>query len=439
VKVAIVGAGPSGLTTLKTLRQAGLDARCFEAGDRVGGQWVIDNPSGTSAAYRSLRTNTNRAMSRFSDFAFPDDFPEYPGHAQMADWFERYARRFGLLDHVSFGARVESVEPLDPGDRPGHGSGVADGGFRVAVKGRPPERFDAVVAATGNLWDAVTPRLPGRFDGPTLHTQAYRDPTTPLDLTKRRVLVVGLGNSGCEIAAELARVSQVFLSARSGNFILPRLAEGQPAPPHPSEPIGWLFRALPGRARDAVFRAVFTRALTRMSAGRPRPESLGLPPLPPDPFGKRAVVNDEILGLLAAGRVLARPALRALHGREVEFDDGSRLAVDAIIHATGYRFTLPYLSREVLGVDDAADLRLYQGILHPRYPRLFVVGVMRVFCSIWPQAEQQALWIAARLRERFPLPGRRTLERRAQPVLRGPLRHCPFRAHDLRREAGSDS
>ena len=120
MKVAIIGAGPSGLATLKTLRQAGLDARCFEAGRRVGGQWVIDNPSGTSAAYRSLRTNTNRAMSRFSDFAFPDDYPDYPGHEQMAAWFERYAKHFAVLDHVVFDARVESVEPAEPD---------GDGGF----------------------------------------------------------------------------------------------------------------------------------------------------------------------------------------------------------------------------------------------------------------------------------------------------------------------
>jgi dimethylaniline monooxygenase (N-oxide forming) len=430
LKVAILGAGPSGLATLKTLRQSGLDARCFEAGDRVGGQWVIDNPSGTSAAYRSLRTNTNRAMSRFTDFAFPDDYPEYPSHVQMAAWFERYARAFGLIEHVLFDARVESVEPADSTDPEG-------GGFVVAAKGRPTERFDAVVAATGNLWEPFTPLVEGHFEGPTIHAKHYRDPKTPLELAGKRVLVVGLGNSGCEIAAELAREAEVYLSARSGNFILPRLAPGQPAPPHPSEPIPRLFRWLPVGAREALFRAGFNRALLRMAGDRPSPETLGLPPLPPDPFQKRAVVNDEILGLLAAGRVSARPALRRLRGSDVEFEDGSSLAVDAIVHATGYRFTLPFFSREVLGVDDAADLRLYQGIMHPKHPRLFVIGVMRVFCSIWPQAEQQALWVAARLRGRFTLPGPRLRERQAYPILRGPLRHCPFRSHDLRRQAGA--
>lgn len=424
MKVAIIGAGPCGLTTLKTLRRAGLDARAFEAGDRVGGQWVIDNPSGHSAAYRSLRTNTNRAMSRFSDFAFPDDYPEYPGHAQMADWFEQYARHFDVLDRIEFDASVESVVP-EAGD-----------GFLVSVKGRAPERFDAVVAATGNLWDPVVPHLPGRFDGPTIHSRDYRDPSTPIDLRNKRVLVVGLGNSGCEIGVELSRHAEVSLSARSGNFVFPRLKREQPPPPHPVDDVGWLFRVLPVRVRDTLFRKFFTRALARISSAGPAPESLGLPPLPPDPFQKRAVVNDEILGLLAGGKLTARPGIRSLDGHEVEFDDGSRAAFDAIVWATGYRFSLPYLSSDVLGVDDAAELRLYQGILHPRHPRLFVVGVMRVFCSIWPLAEQQALWIAARLQDRFALPSASDLERRAYAIQRGPLKHCPFRAQDLRREAG---
>jgi hypothetical protein len=193
---------------------------------------------------------------------------------------------------------------------------------------------------------------------------------------------------------------------------------------------------LPTGLRDALFRQIFTRALRGMTSGLPTPESVGLPPAPRDPFEKRAVVNDEILGLLGEGKIGAKPGVRALRGRRVEFSDGSIETLDAILFATGYRFSLPYLSREVLGVDDATDLRLYRGILHPRHPRLFVIGVMRVFCSIWPMAEQQAKWVAARLLDRFPLPDPRTLERRAQPILRGPLRHCPFLAHDLRREAG---
>lgn len=118
-----------------------------------------------------------------------------------------------------------------------------------------------------------------------------------------------------------------------------------------------------------------------------------------------------------------------------EFVDGSLEPVDAIMWATGYRFSLPFLTAEVLGVRDPSDLRLYQGIAHTRHPRLFFVGVLRALCSIWPYSEQQARWIAANLAGRFSLPAAAELERAARPILRGPLQHCQFLALDLQREA----
>jgi len=424
VKVAIVGAGPSGLVTCKTLRERGLAAVCFEAGDRVGGQWVIDNTSGTSAAYRSLRTNTNRVMSRFSDFAFPDDYPDFPGHAEMAAWFESYARHFGVLEHVRFRSRVTGAVPL------------ADGGFSVETEAGDREEFDALVAASGNLWDPVTPDFAGSFAGPLFHSKSYRDATRPVDCRGRTVLVVGLGNTACEIAVELASAggaSRVLLAARSGQLIMPRTPS--PAqPPHPAEPAPLLFRLLPRVARDALFRGVFRLIVKRMLRTLPRPQDVGLPAPPRDPLEKRAVANDHVLGMLQTGAIAAMPGVRAFDGKVVEFTDGSREAADVVICATGYRFSLPFLSREVLGVEDARDLRLYQGTMHPRYPRLFVVGVMRALCSIWPRSEQQARWIAAVLREEFVLPDERRRQSDAYFIQQGPVTNCQFHTIELERE-----
>jgi len=426
MRVAIVGAGPSGLATCKTLREAGISAVCLEAGERVGGQWVIDNSSGTSAAYRSLRTNTNQSMSRFTDFAFPAEYPEYPGHAQMADWFESYALEFGLLEHIRFRRRVTAVE-----------RGVGDG-FIVQTADGARESFDGVVVACGNLWEPVTPVFPGSFSGNSLHAKHYRDPETPHLLRNKSVLVVGLGNSGCEIAVELAEPrlgNRVLLSARSGQLILPRAAPGGPTPPHPADPVPWFFRALPPFARDALFRALFPRILKSITGKLPAPESVGLPPAPRDPLEKRSVVNDHVLEAIACGAIAARQNVKSLSARAVEFADGKIEPVDAIIYATGYRFSLPFLAADLIGCTNPSDLRLYQGVVHPRHPRLFFVGIVRALCSIWPLSEQQARWIAALLRGDFALPGARERERLAYPVLRVPLQHCQFRALDLAREA----
>ena len=128
-----------------------------------------------------------------------------------------------------------------------------------------------------------------------------------------------------------------------------------------------------------------------------------------------------------------KPAIRGASGREVAFVDGTTEPVDVVLAATGYEFTLPFLSRDVPAAD-GEDARYYRGVMHPGHPTPFVVGVMRALCSIWPRSEQQANWIAHRLRGDIPLPSRAKLELHAYPILRVPFGNCQFHAHDLRRD-----
>jgi len=422
-RVAVVGSGPSGLAALKVLTQFGFDTVAFEAGDRVGGQWVLGNASGTSAAYRSLRTNTHKGMSRFSDFELPKALPDFPSHEQMAAWFESYAKHFRVLDRIRFGVRVTRARPLEAGC------------WQVETEAGDGGRFDALVAATGNLWDPRWPELAESFSGERLHAKDYLDPVEPVDCRGRRVLVVGLGNTACELAVELAgegAAADVMLSARSGQMILPRRVNGKLlAPPHPSDPLGPPVTWLPPRLRDAVFARILPRVFERMLAALPRPEDVGLPAPPTDIFSKRSVINDDILSRIRAGAIRVKPAIRGGFGREVAFVDGTTEPVDVVLAATGYHFTLPFLSGDVQGAD-GDDARYYRGVMHPSHPTLFVVGVMRALCSIWPRSEQQAHWIAHRLRDDIALPSPERRERDAYPILRVPFGNCQFHAHDLR-------
>jgi len=417
--VAVIGAGPSGLVACKTLAQRGLDVTAYEAGSRVGGQWVLDNPSGTSAAYRSLHTNTHKGMSRYADYPLPDDYPDFPSHAQMADWFAAYARDFDLLPRIRLNARVAQARPR------------AGGGWSLRLADGESIEHDALVVATGNLWDPRRPEIPGDFAGALHHAKDYRDPEHPADCRGRTVLVIGLGNSACEIAVELSGVaSRVLLAARTGQRIVPKIA----APvPHPSDPLTGPLARLPRPARDAVFRRLFPRIVARLLAGRPTPESLGLPPAPRDCFEKRFVMNDHLFDRIAQGAIQPRPGVRAFEGRKVVFADGSREEVDVVLAATGYRFTLPFLSREVLGADPE-DLPLFRGVMHPRRHDLFVVGVMKAICSIWPRSEQQMAFVAALLAGEYHLPSQRRIDRESYPVLKVPFGNCQFYTHDLRRE-----
>ncbi|MGH0030802.1 MAG: flavin-containing monooxygenase [Myxococcota bacterium] len=419
--VAVIGAGPSGLVACKSLAAHGLRFTAYEAGDRVGGQWVLGNSSGTSSAYRSLHANTHKGMCRYADYPLPDDYPDFPSHAQMAAWFDAYARDFDLYPHIRLGARVASARRAEVG------------GWQVELAGGERAHHDALVVATGNLWDPRAPDLPGTFDGETLHAKHYLDPTDPVDCRGRTVAVMGLGNTACELAVELSKeggARRVLLSARSGQNFVPKIA----APvPHPSEPLTGPLAWLPRSLRDAAFRALFPRIVGRMLGSRPTPQSLGLPPPPADPFEKRFVIDNGIFDRLAAGSIEPRPGVRRLCGREIEFADGSRDEVDVLITATGYRFSLPFLSDELLGARPE-QLRLFRGVMHPRHHDLFIVGVMKAICSIWPRSEQQMAFVAPLLAGEYALPGRREIDRESYAPLQVPFGNCQFHTHDLHRE-----
>jgi cation diffusion facilitator CzcD-associated flavoprotein CzcO len=421
----VIGAGPSGLVACKVLREHGIRAVCYEAGDRVGGQWVLGNSSGTSAAYRSLTTNTHKGMSRFSDFELPEAYPDFPGHAQMAEWFASYAEHFDLMDQIRFGTRVTGVRRLDDG--------------RWAVRAEPGEVgvYDALVVAVGNLWEPIRPVFEGAFDGPVFHAKDYMDPRDPVVCSDRNVLVVGLGNTACELAVELSEpdvARRVLLSCRSGQNFLPRRIDGKLLQtPHPSDPLRPPFRWLPSPLRDALFAWIFPKVLKRMTAGRPRPEDVGLPPPPRTPFEKRVLINDHILERLAQGAVKARSAVRRLLGAKVEFEDGSIEAVDVIVTATGYRLSLPFFEDGLPGLDENG-IDLFRGVMHPDYHNLFVIGVMKAICSIWPRSEQQMRWVAPLLAGEYALPSAREIRRESYPVLGVPFGNCNFHVHDLQRD-----
>lgn len=416
-RVCVVGAGPSGLTAVKTLRQAGLEAEGFEMSPVIGGHWVIDNPNGRAAAYRSLRTNTTKQMSRFSDFEMPDDWPAYPSHEQMRAWLESYVDAFGFRDAIHTQASVTRAAPRDGG---GWEVSVADadGAARVEI-------FDALVAASGSYWDARLPKWPGEFDGAVLHAQDYRDPITPFDARGKHVIVVGIGNTGCELACELAAggAASVHIAARGGTWILPKTVNGTPASDgapmtHPTDAVISPLNLLPGWARQGAFQAIAKRRMAAMFGPRmARLQALGLPAPPAHPLSKRPTTSDEILDALESGAVKAKPGIERLDGARVVFADGSRAPADFVLCATGYRLSYPYLDASIADTS-GDDLRLFKGVVAPEREDLFFIGVSRPTGSFWPIAEAQAQFVAAMLSGAYRPPPRPVRVRRARPILR---------------------
>ena len=108
--VCVIGAGSSGIAAVKALHERGFAFDCFEASDRVGGNWVFGNRNGMSSAYRSLHINTSRERMEFSDFPMPPSYPDFPHHTHIAAYFDAYVDHFGLRDRITFETRVTRAE-----------------------------------------------------------------------------------------------------------------------------------------------------------------------------------------------------------------------------------------------------------------------------------------------------------------------------------------
>lgn len=385
----VIGAGGCGLAAAKALSDRGLTFDCFERGSGVGGLWRYDNDNGLSAIYKSLQINTSRDMTAFADFPMPEGYPDFPGHEQIRDYLEAYVDRFGFRDRIRFRTTVERVEP-EPG-----------GTFAVTIRsgddGVETRRYRAVLVASGHHWLPRRPAFAGTFGGRMLHSHDYR---TPEGFVGQRVLVVGMGNSGCDIACDLARVAdRTLLSTRRGAHVLPKYLFGIPLDTVCPEAIWrftpmWLFR----RAFETV---VWMNRGTLALYGLPRPGHAVLQEHP--------TISSDLPSLVRERRVVMKRDIDRLDGDGVVFSDGTREQVDAIILATGYQIAFPFLDGAVIAPDDNR-VRLYRNVVHPDLPGLFFIGLVQPWGAIFPLAEAQAAWVGDLVEGRCGLPDRSAME-----------------------------
>ncbi len=431
-KVAVIGAGPCGLAACKVLAEQGIDYDCLEAGKALGGIWNVEENQG---GYRSLQTNTSVLGMCFSDFPFEDGGSAYRSAAEMLVYFGRYADHFNLKSTIKFGYRVEKIEPN------------SNTTWAVSSAGGEASCYSSIIVATGQY---ARPRLPhssvpGTFSGQHFHAREYLDVTAPIDLRGKRIIVVGLGTSAAEVAAELSHpdspggcAQQVILSTRSGRWAIPKIINGVPADgrtPHTSIRPPAFLRALPGESGAWVARLFMGYWLKKTWRGLGGSEGLGLPEPAIAPWEDRPTLSLDFIPALQAGRIDVRPGINHFDGSRVVFGDGSHTEADVIVYATGYQLHFPFISKDILG-GDATELSLYQRIAHPRHKGLFFVGFSRAMCSLWPLAEQQSRWIAALLNGDFQRPNNQHWLNKAVPVHNSLPVMCNFYTEKLRQEAG---
>ena len=383
-RVAVIGAGSSGLPVAKALKDAGVPHVVFEKSDRVGGNWVFRNKNGMSSAYRSLHINTSRDRMQYADYPMPRDYPDFPHHTLIARYFDAYTDHFGLRGAIRFETGVARAERR------------RGGGWELTTEAGARERFDLLAVANGHHWDprGPDPAPPGRFDGLQLHSHHYVDPTEPHDLRGKRVAVVGFGNSAMDIACELARegmAEKVWLVVRRGGHVIPHYWFGKPLDEAVRLP-PWA----PWRLKQLVASTFYRLAVGDLS-------KLGLPH-PDHRLGEaHPTISSELPQRLGRGDLAIKPPIAALDGGNVRFSDGSVEAVDAIVWCTGYKVSFPFLDPAIADAPDN-DLPLFLRCWKPGLDDLFFVGLCQPLGAVMPIAEAQGKWLAAYATGRYHLP-----------------------------------
>lgn len=375
-KVAVIGAGPSGITALKNLLDEGLDVIVFDRNHDVGGNWIFSENESHSSVFETTHIISSKTLSQYADFTFDDFDPltaDYPSHDELRRYFQAYARKFGLYEHIRFNTLVIHCERIN--DQEWEVTTETDGIRKTAS-------FTDLVVCNGHHWNPRWPKYPGEFTGEFVHSHSFKKAEPFRD---KRVLVIGGGNSACDVAVETSRVSKMTaISWRRGYRIIPKFFFGQP-----SDKIGEKGTWVPLKLRSFFF-----DVLLKMMVGDNN--MYGLRPVE-NKFGEiHPTINDELLYKIRHGKVKPRLDIKKLAGNKVIFEDGLEEEYDAIIACTGYYLSHPFFDRKLIDYS-AGPVPLYLKMFHPEYKNLYFIGMFQPLGCIWPGAELQAKIMAREL------------------------------------------
>jgi cation diffusion facilitator CzcD-associated flavoprotein CzcO len=378
-KVCVIGAGCSGITAVKNLLQAGVtDLVCYEKSDQIGGNWVFREGNGHSSVYETTHLISSKQLSAYIDFPMPDDYPDYPSHRQILSYFKAYAKHFDLERHITFNTGVAKVEK------------IADERWRVTTDSGESTEFDYVMVCNGHHWNPRMPAYPGTFTGEMLHSHQFKKAAPFRD---KRVLVVGAGNSGCDVAVEVSRVAaKCDISMRRGYYIVPKFMMGKP-----TDTFNETLVKLP-----SLLTAPLRRLGLWLQVGNYADYGLQVPDYPL--LQSHPVANSELLYFLRHGKIKPRLDVARFEGQTVHFTNGESAEYDTVVAATGYHITFPFLDKKVVYFADADRIPLWLRTFHAEHKTLFFIGLVQPQGCIWPLSDYQAKLCANLIAGRWQLP-----------------------------------
>ena len=374
-KIAIIGAGPSGITALKNLATNGFDVTCFEMSNQIGGNWVYKDQTGHSSVFKTTHIISSKKFSEYIDFPMPDDYPDYPSGAELLAYFNSYVDHFELDKHIRFNTKVHKAIPID-------------NKWKIFFEDSS-EDFDYLVVANGHHWSPRIPNFDGNFSGELMHSHQFKNNEYFKD---KSVLVVGGGNSACDIAVEVSRVAKkTSISMRRGYHFIPKFIMGMPSDAYYAKTL-WI----PQKVR------LFLQKLAlRIIQGKY--EDYGLQKPDHDILQSHATVNSELLYFIKHGKISPKMNISSFQENTVEFENGIKEDYDIVLFATGYKISFPFFSNNHIDYENN-DIDLYNFCFHPSFKNLMFVGLLQPLGCIWPLSDLQSQQIVKYLKKEWSLP-----------------------------------
>lgn len=383
VQVCVIGAGPSGIAAAKNVVQSGFDVVVFEKNEKVGGNWVFNASTGHSSVYENTHIISSKTWSEYEDYPMPDEYPDYPSHRQLQAYFESYAKFFKVFERILFKHTVTKVTRSEAGKWLVE---YTDEAGTLHTK-----TFDQLMVANGHHWNPKYPEYPGEFTGTFLHSHDFKQ--VPEEWRGKNVLVIGAGNSGCDVAVESARVAhKVCLSMRSPQWFLPKFIFGMP-----SDVFAARSNWLPPKAKQF--------ALTKLLHVLQGPYSqYNLPTNTHPALSHHPTLNSDLLDFIRHGRIHPRPAIKQFAGNTVEFVNGEVEAFDIVCACTGFWITFPFFNQDFINFQFAEKVPLFRRMMHPEYQNLYFIGLFQPVGCIWPLADYQAKLACAEIAGKYQRP-----------------------------------
>ncbi len=361
--VAIVGAGPAGLAMAAALKNLHIPFTVYEKHSDSGGIWDMENEG--TPMYEAAHFISSKTLSGFQGFPMPEDYPDYPSRAQILQYIRAYTDHCGLRPYIRFGQKII------------HANWEA-GNWTIQNEAGEVFQHTDLICANGPLWQPNSPHYTGLEQIPHRHSNTFKKST---EFLGKRILVVGGGNSGVDIACEAATYAdKAYISLRRGYYFIPKHVFGMP-----SDVFGHAGPKLPTRLNQWVLSRLLKLVFgDQTKFGLPKPDHKILESHP--------VLNSQIFHHTTHGNLMIKPDIDRIENSKVFFKDNTAIEVDEIIFATGFDYAIPYAAPYF----DWKDQRpvLFMNLFNPRQDHLFALGFMETNSAAYELFGEMATLIA---------------------------------------------